>query len=1030
MSSRVHIIVGSPSELLARLQEQAIGAESPFWLVPNDFHAPRFENSLTFPQLALKLAAPPVNQPLLSEPQQRMLMREVMATLVSQRKLKVLGKLLDTPSGASLVFAFISELKDLGVEPDQWDELAAEAAGRRPLERDVSLIFHGFQKLLKEHALLDRDAVVRLALGRTKWPAIGDAVFVHGFAGWTPPQLSLLQRLATQVGKLCLSLPAEADTSERFTSVTSTQVFQAFPSANVEEPSAPAHLPRDREKRDGLPVGLAHLSRNLFVDNAPLSADGDGLVVLEAPGMIGEVRMVARAIKSQINSGVAPESIVVAIRQMSSYAGLMDETFADYDIPFALDATLPLSLVPVVAGLFKAAAIARHGFQFSDISDMLRNTLFRPDCPELTADPELPLAADLLLRQLNEPRGREAMLDAAARWAAAPPVPLEDEDAEQSHQARIHELAKRCLPFLTKYFALWDSAPKLADFDHHVAWLAAFANSLGWPDDDPALQQLHADLAGWSDRERQIAPKKIWPHEQFLDRLGELAALATRPRSPASVGQVQVLAAGSAAGLQYDHLYLLGMGERGFPDLSVAARLYDDSDRAAFRGVGLDVDVAAERFPAEKLLFLRLVLGVRRSLTLSYPATDEKGQELLPGSFLRAIRDDLFGVGPDGKSVIKHVRKTMLTDGLDEDEPLSIAEKRIRHARAKAGGAVATPELAAHLIAVRGMGNQRFRKGNFSAFDGMLTDANVRQQIAQRFGTDRAMSPTALEAYIACPFKFFAGRVLKLVKWADPSEEIEAHRRGSAYHRALTRLHRGQQRRGQVADRLSAELAFAIGEYADRAGSRTTKILWQLELERLQRSANNYANQLAAHNEAWSDFGKTRTELLEEPYAIVVEVGSQRMKLGGRMDRIDVIETDAGAIGFLVIDYKTGRSGSYTRPAVQKMSSLQLAVYSLAAERRLGELPPLGMLYWMPLDQGPKVALAGDKLNWPVFRGRLEAWLLELAGHIRAGEFPLQPRDDNACRYCDFHRMCRIAQGGPAKSWTLPLPVVESDVDE
>ena len=69
-------------------------------------------------------------------------------------------------------------------------------------------------------------------------------------------------------------------------------------------------------------------------------------------------------------------------------------------------------------------------------------------------------------------------------------------------------------------------------------------------------------------------------------------------------------------------------------------------------------------------------------------------------------------------------------------------------------------------------------------------------------------------------------------------------------------------------------------------------------------------------------------------------------------------------------------------------------------------------------------------LKWSEFRGRLETWLVDLAEHIRAGEFPLAPRKDDSCNYCDFKYMCRIAQGNRDKTWMLPLPVVEGDVDE
>ncbi len=1020
MSSRVHLVIGNSTYL----RERARSFNAPVWLVPTERHGHGLDRSFTFPQLALKLAAPPADQPLLSEPQQRLLLRQVIEELTQQRKLRFLGKLIDAPSGVSLIFSFISELKNLGASPVQFTEFAGEVAGRRHLDHDVALIYQSYQDLLTKHGFLDRDAVFQLAMSRKRWPALGDALLVDDFAAFTPPQLALLQRLATHIGETWLTLPGAGEESERFTAVELAKVYEAFP--HVE--SHPSTLVKPNE--DMRPSGLRHLSQHLFVENSPSSDDAKGILVIEAPGIVGEVRMVARAIKTQLNNHVHPESIVVAIRQLGTYADLIDETFTEYGIPFELDVNLSLLRVPVVAGLLKAASVASSGFQFADVSALLRNTLFRSVWPELVTDAELPLAADMLLRQLNEPRGREATLSAATRWAEAVPTPLEDEEAEKTQQAQIHELAKRCLPLMRRIFTLWDDAPQAAPFDAHIQWLVAFAGQLGWPGDDSALRQLHADLAGWSERERQIAPTRIWPHDQFLTRLGELAALANRPRSTAAAGQVRILPAATAAGLVYDHLYLPGLGERGFPDLSGGPSLYDQAERAAFRGVGLDLEVVAERLPAEKLLFLRLISGARQSLTLSYPATDEKGQELLPSSFLRTIRDDLFGQGPDGQSVIQHERRTMLIDGLDTDAPLSGCEERIRYARKESNGSQLTPDVAAHLAAVRRVGQQRYCKGEFSAYDGMLANVRVRKQVAQRFGPDRALSPTSLEAYISCPFKFYAGRVLKLTRWDDPSEEIEAHRRGSAYHRALTRLHRGTAAPAELGMRLSDELAYAIKEYADRAGSRTTKILWQLELERVQRSATNYTAHSDKHQKQWADVGTPRAEFLEEQYEIVVEHLEKRVKLGGRIDRIDVIETDAGVVGFLVVDYKTGRRGNHTKPAVERMESLQLAVYALAAEHRLGDVKPLGLLYWLPLDDGPKLVSSKKTFVWPEYRRRLEEWVVTLAEHIRAGEFPLQPRHEDSCNYCEFHRMCRIAQGQRDKTWNLPLPLVEDDVDE
>lgn len=1013
MAARVHIIIGpSAAELSSRLVAHAQSVTSPIWLVPTERHGEPYERAFTFPQLALKLAGPASDRPLLSEPQQRLLMRHVLEELTATRKLKTLGKLLDTPSGIGLVFSLIAELKNLGVGPERFVEFAAEAAGQPVIDRDVALVYQTYQDLLTQHGYLDRAAVFGLAMERKKWPDLGDAVCIDGFAGFSPPELALLQRLAAHVGTMWLTLPGESGESERYAATKSAEVMNAFPDAAIATLVA---------------ANTSPLMLHLFVDNAPVCDGADELTIIEAPGIVGEVRMVARAIKARLRGN---ESIVVAIRNLSAYADLVDETFTEYGIPFELSANLPLSRVPVIAGLFKAATVANDGFLFADVSGLLRNTLFRPEWPELKTDPELPLAADMLLRQLNETRGRDAILNAASRWAAAMPTPLEDEEAEQTQQALTHELAKRCLPFLQRVFALWDDAPKSGPFDVHAHWFESFAKRIGWPDDEPALQQLHADLAGWGERERQIAPTQSWSHDRFLRRLGELAALANRPRSTATPGQVRVLSAEAVVGLTHDHLFILGLGERGFPDLSGGPSLYDQQARASFRGVGLDLEVAAERLPAEKLLFLRLVSGYRKTLTLSYPATDEKGQELLPSSFLRAIRDDLFAANLDGSSIINIERRSMLTDGLDTDAPMSPAEQRIRYARKGDDGSLTNPELAAHLVAVRRMSDQRYGRGDFGSYDGMLADVTVKQEIARRFGPDRALSPTSLEAYIACPFKFFAGRVLKLTKWGDPSEEIEAHRRGSAYHRALTRLHRGGRPLPDPGRQLADELALAVTEYADRAGSRTTKILWQLELERLQRSAINYTTHAEQHRETWKSLGVPRTEFLEEPYEVIIEHANKRVKLGGRIDRIDIVETDAGVVGFLVIDYKTGKSANYTGTSVKRLESLQLAVYALAGEHRLGNATPLGLLYWLPLDGGPKIVSAKKSFAWPELRQRLERWLIELAEHIRHGEYPLKPRSDKSCDFCEFHQMCRIAQGERDKTWSLPLPLVEGDVDE
>src|SRR5207244_4060440 len=124
-----------------------------------------------------------------------------------------------------------------------------------------------------------------------------------------------------------------------------------------------------------------------------------------------------------------------------------------------------------------------------------------------------------------------------------------------------------------------------------------------------------------------------------LRLLGTVAASAGASRTPRGPGRVRVLPAEQARHLDCEHLFLLGLGERNFPNLGGGGLLFDDAERQAFRASGLEVRCAADRLPDEKLLFYQLITRPRRRLVLSYAAVDEKGQPLLPSSFLNDVLD-------------------------------------------------------------------------------------------------------------------------------------------------------------------------------------------------------------------------------------------------------------------------------------------------------------------------------------------------------------------------------------------------------
>jgi superfamily I DNA/RNA helicase len=54
---------------------------------------------------------------------------------------------------------------------------------------------------------------------------------------------------------------------------------------------------------------------------------------MEAPGTLGEARLVAREIKTLLLDGTPADDVIVAVRDLAVYADLLREVFSEYGLP-------------------------------------------------------------------------------------------------------------------------------------------------------------------------------------------------------------------------------------------------------------------------------------------------------------------------------------------------------------------------------------------------------------------------------------------------------------------------------------------------------------------------------------------------------------------------------------------------------------------------------------------------------------------------------------------------------------------------
>ena len=594
------------------------------------------------------------------------------------------------------------------------------------------------------------------------------------------------------------------------------------------------------------------------------------------------------------------------------------------------------------------------------------------------------------------------------------------------------------------------AAPHRTTLAKHAAWLRLFADDLGieraaGPSDQIALELFWNEVAGWLARPGcagRVMERKVFAPADGTGRQRWFAA-----QSAAGPGRVRALSAPQARHLQSDYCFVLGLGERGFPRLGGEQSLLEESDRPEMAPSGETLTARGNSLEEEMILFYQVVAGARKQLVLSYPAVDERGQEMLPGSFLLAARDCFQENG------IPLERRTMLLDRYLDEVPLSPAEYRVRVAAAwPAGSERLSGDLFVSLSDAATLKQSRFEERAFGPNDGMFRDPLLIEWVGKQFGPKKIFSPTALETYIACPFRFLLENVLKLEPLEEPSEEIEVTRRGMAFHRALARLHTRLKEAGvhgpndEVKEQVLREMNVVIKEDVARAPSPASKELWRLEGQRMLRLAEKYPEHWGKFREPWLkrgveprphyfeiDFGLPVPEGQQPQDPLLIRIGEIEVRISGRIDRVDLAELEVGK-GFWVIDYKTGRSGHYTGTDLASYKRLQLTLYALAIEEVLlvgQNARPLGLAYWLVGESGPKVALPGrnvvqwleDAKRWPVIREQLREWIAKLVANIRRGAFPLAPRSELCTQTCPFGPVCRISQARPVgKTWDLPLP--------
>lgn len=954
------------------------------------------------------------------------------------------------PGFARALAATIAELRAAGVDPDALARLGNAAS-------DVAELMQEFGEQLRNSHVIDRSQLFQIAV-----QAVNDV-----------DHNDVDDLIGNLIAKplLLLDVPLHTEAEGAFASVLISRASQAFVTVPAGDERTLDCLSRlgdsklvTTESRNVHSV--ARLQNSIFTHETREAKPDDHVKFFSAPGEARECIEVARFILEEARSGTPFDRIAVLTRQPRKYSELLEAALNRAGIPsyFARGTARPdpggrafLAILSCATEGLSAQKFAEY-LSFGQIPE-LKETGAPPDGREIWSPSEdeavgtgmipdvqitEPIEQELvdsdqqptILGALRAPRKWEQLLVEAAvvggkdRWerrlnglAAELRLRLEELRKEEPESPRIVSI-ERDLNNLAhlKRFSL-----PLIDF------LAAFPESATWGDWLTSLEKLATMVLRQPERVLSIITElkplgAVGPvslgevREVLSDRLSTLEIEPPKSR----YGRVFVGIPEHARGRSFDVVFIPGMVERSFPERLREDPVLLDDLRVKLKG---RLTTQEDRVSKERLL-LRLAIGAAtRQLYLSYPRIEVGlGRPRVPSFYALDVQRAVTGRVPE---IAPWEREAARLSDASLDWPAPRNPERaiddLEHDLSKLrqllhSDPATVTGRANYLFALNSaLGRSlrarwaRWRQKKWSAYDGVCSQSEkMRDLLSQYSLRSRSYSPTSLQHFAVCPYRFFLASIYRLSprESATQIERLDPLTKGAMFHsiQAETLRELLRQRLLPLNQSKLGHAGIVLDEVVDRVAEESRETLfpaidrvWRDEIEHLRADLRGWLRRAAEAQEQWVplliEFGfgvplnsSHDPQSIQEPAML-----GEEFKLHGV---IDLVERNNAFLR--VTDTKTGIRSASDGFVTGGGEKLQPVLYSLAIEAIRKTLVAEGRLSF------PTSAGGFSQVTIPInedTRKQGHEVLRIIDNAVTAGLLPPAPREE-ACRYCDFRAPC------------------------
>lgn len=251
-----------------------------------------------------------------------------------------------------------------------------------------------------------------------------------------------------------------------------------------------------------------------------------------------------------------------------------------------------------------------------------------------------------------------------------------------------------------------------------------------------------------------------------------------------------------------------------------------------------------------------------------------------------------------------------------------------------------------------------------------------------------AISASAWQSLVACPYQFFARHILKLAEEEAVPEEMEKRDYGELVHAILHAFH---ERHPRLADATREALVEDLARisravFAPHRHRSYLALGWQLRWERRLPAYVDWALERERQGYHWQAGEVYITRSLPLPR------GGQ-ITLCGRLDRVDT-----GPTGKAVLDYKAQSRDALRRRLQRPGEDVQLPFYGL--------LTDAAEAAYVALDDD-KVSTLTLQTDLPALAAREQVRLQSTLDAIQEGAALPANGAQQTCSYCEMRGLCR-----------------------